>query len=109
MRELDCTALENLQGGSWLGDFGGGMACGLAIGMAWGTDAGYAINPARDFGPRLAAFFTGYGSTFRDQYGHLYFWIPIVGPLIGALVGGGLYRGVISRYLPTEAQIKAGA
>ncbi|HZE50746.1 MAG TPA: MIP/aquaporin family protein [Jatrophihabitantaceae bacterium] len=81
----------------------------VAIGMAWGTDAGYAINPARDFGPRLAAFFTGYGSTFRDQYGHLYFWVPIVGPLIGALVGGGLYRGVISRYLPTEAQIKAGA
>ncbi len=52
----------------------------VAIGMAWGTDAGYAINPARDFGPRLASFFTGYGSAFRDQYGNLYFWVPIVGP-----------------------------
>jgi len=55
----------------------------VGIGMAWGTDAGYAINPARDFGPRLASFFTGYGSAFHDQYGNLYFWIPIVGPVTG--------------------------
>ena len=81
----------------------------VAIGMAWGTDAGYAINPARDLGPRLAAYFTGYGTTFRDQYGNLYFWIPIVGPIIGAVVGGGLYRALITRFLPTEEQIEAGA
>src|SRR5215207_9875893 len=60
----------------------------VAIGMAWGTNAGYAINPARDFGPRLASFLTGYGGAFRDQFGDLYFWVPIVGPIIGALVGG---------------------
>jgi glycerol uptake facilitator protein len=74
----------------------------VAIGMAWGTDAGYAINPARDLGPRLASFFTGYGSSFRDQYGNLYFWVPIVGPLIGGVLGAGLYQALIARFLPAE-------
>jgi glycerol uptake facilitator protein len=71
--------------------------------MAWGTDAGYAINPARDFGPRLAEFFTGYGSAFRDQYGDLYFWVPIVAPIIGGLIGAGLYRVLIGTFLSDEA------
>ncbi len=74
----------------------------VAIGFAWGTDAGYAINPARDFGPRLASFVTGYGSAWRDQYGHLYFWVPILGPLIGAPLGGALYDGLIGRHLPID-------
>ncbi|MFI1853633.1 MIP/aquaporin family protein [Streptomyces sp. NPDC020480] len=72
----------------------------VAIGMAWGTDAGYAINPARDFGPRLASFITGYDTAWRDQYGNLYFWVPIVGPLVGGLVGGALYRILVSPFLP---------
>lgn len=72
----------------------------VAIGMAWGTDAGYAINPARDFGPRLASFLTGYGGAMRDQYGDLYFWVPIVGPLAGGVLGAGLYKGLIGRFLP---------
>jgi glycerol uptake facilitator protein len=76
----------------------------VAIGMAWGTDAGYAINPARDFGPRLAEFFTGYGSAFRDQYGNLYFWVPILAPLVGGLVGAGLYKALIGRFLPGETE-----
>jgi glycerol uptake facilitator protein len=72
----------------------------VGIGMAWGTDAGYAINPARDFGPRLASFLTGYDSAFIDQYGNLYFWVPIVGPLIGAVIGVGLYEMLVGRFLP---------
>ena len=70
--------------------------------MAWGTDAGYAINPARDFGPRLASFFTGYGSAMRDQNGGLYFWVPIVGPLIGGPLGAVLYDALVGRYLPID-------
>ncbi|MBL7261029.1 MIP/aquaporin family protein [Paractinoplanes lichenicola] len=72
----------------------------VAIGMAWGTNAGYAINPARDFGPRLASFLTGYGGAMRDQTGYLYFWIPIVAPIIGGVLGAGLYQGLIGRFLP---------
>ncbi|GAA4398172.1 MIP/aquaporin family protein [Actinomadura verrucosospora] len=72
----------------------------VAIGMAWGTDAGYAINPARDFGPRLASFLTGYGTAWRDQNGDLYFWVPIIGPLIGGVLGVGLYKVLIGRFLP---------
>jgi glycerol uptake facilitator protein len=72
----------------------------VGIGMAWGTDAGYAINPARDFGPRLAEFITGYHGAFKDQYGNLYFWVPIVGPLIGGLIGGGVYKYGVGQFLP---------
>jgi glycerol uptake facilitator protein len=74
----------------------------VAIGMAWGTDAGYAINPARDFGPRLAEFFTGFGHAFRDQYGDLYFWVPIIAPLIGGVAGAWLYRVLVGNFLPAE-------
>jgi glycerol uptake facilitator protein len=80
----------------------------VAIGMAWGSDAGYAINPARDFGPRLASFLTGYGTAFRDQYGNLYFWVPIIAPLIGGIVGVGLYDFLIGRFLPAEGADEVG-
>jgi glycerol uptake facilitator protein len=73
----------------------------VGIGMAWGTLAGYAINPARDFGPRVASALTGYGGqAFKDQYGDPYFWVPIVGPLIGGLIGAFLYDLLIGRFLP---------
>jgi glycerol uptake facilitator protein len=73
----------------------------VAIGMAWGTNAGYAINPARDFGPRLASFITGYETAFEDQRGALYFWVPLVAPLIGGLIGAAAYRG-LGQFLPPE-------
>lgn len=72
----------------------------VAIGMAWGTNAGYAINPARDFGPRLASFITGYDTAWLDQYGNVYFWVPIVGPLVGGVLGLGLYKLMVERFMP---------
>ncbi|MET8333447.1 MIP/aquaporin family protein [Streptosporangium canum] len=80
----------------------------VAIGMAWGTNAGYAINPARDFGPRLASFLTGYGTAWRDQYGQLYFWVPIVAPVIGGLIGAGLYQVMVARFLPPGTEPEVG-
>ncbi|HEY9437117.1 MAG TPA: MIP family channel protein [Streptomyces sp.] len=71
----------------------------VAIGMTFGTNAGYAINPARDFGPRLFTYFEGWGDIALpgsfDWYSD-YWWIPIVGPLIGGLIGMIVYDAVIS-------------
>ncbi|MEJ1201122.1 MULTISPECIES: MIP/aquaporin family protein [unclassified Streptomyces] len=93
------TDLLNTPPGANLAPFVIGLVV-VAIGMAFGTNAGYAINPARDFGPRLASFLTGYGGAWRDQYGNLYFWVPIIGPLIGGVLGAGLYKVLIGRFLP---------
>ena len=77
----------------------------VAIGMAWGANAGYAINPARDFGPRLASLITGYGDAMSDQNGDLYFWLPIVAPIIGGLIGGLLFKVLIQNHLtPLESE-----
>jgi len=93
------TDMLNTPPGANLAPFVIGLVV-VAIGMAFGTNAGYAINPARDLGPRLASFITGYGGAWRDQYGNLYFWVPILGPLVGGLLGAGLYKGLISKFLP---------
>lgn len=66
-----------------------------AIGMSFGTGAGYAINPARDFGPRLFCWLLGWGANaFPGPYG--YWWVPIVGPLVGAAVAVALYKFFIA-------------
>ncbi|WP_433254524.1 MIP/aquaporin family protein [Streptosporangium sp. CA-135522] len=104
---LAITDLGNSPPGANLTPFVIGLVV-VAIGMAWGTNAGYAINPARDFGPRLASFLTGYQTAWRDQYGQLYFWVPIVGPLIGGLVGAALYQVLIGRSLPIAEEPEPG-
>jgi glycerol uptake facilitator protein len=104
---LAITDLRNTPPGVNLGPFIIGLVV-VAIGMAWGTNAGYAINPARDFGPRLASYLTGYGGAWRDQNGDFYWWVPIVGPLVGALVGALLYDLLVGRFLPVEDEPEAG-
>ena len=99
---LAITDLANTSPGANLAPVVIGLVV-VGIGMAWGTDAGYAINPARDFGPRLASYVTGYHGAFRDQHGDLYFWVPIIGPLVGGVIGAGLYKALIGRFLPAIA------
>jgi MIP family channel proteins len=73
----------------------------IGIGMAFGMNSGYAINPARDFGPRLFSSIAGWGSkvfTLRDHY----FWIPIVGPLVGGAIGGAAYMGLVEIHHPQQ-------
>lgn len=66
----------------------------VAIGLSFGANAGYAINPARDLGPRLFALIAGWGKVaVPGDYGNVngYMWVPIVGPLVGAAIGAGIY------------------
>nr|WP_231121706.1 MIP family channel protein [Motilibacter peucedani] len=72
----------------------------VAIGMAWGVNSGYAINPARDFGPRLAESITGFSHAWTSADGTVYFWVPIVAPVVGGLIGGGLYDLLVGKFLP---------
>lgn len=64
----------------------------LAIGLSLGGTTGYAINPARDLGPRLAhALLPVPGKGDSDWS---YAWIPVAGPLAGALLAAGVWRAV---------------
>lgn len=105
--------LRNTAVGANLAPLGIGLAV-AAIGMSYGANAGYAINPARDFGPRVLAWFAGWGHlAFPGSYSNAgvafsdYFWIPIVGPLIGGVIGIVLYDLFIGDVL--HARLKLGS
>lgn len=66
----------------------------FGIGTSYGYLTGYAINLARDFGPRLAAATVGYGSELFSVRHH-YFWVPVVVPIIGCLLGALMYDVLI--------------
>ncbi len=62
----------------------------VAIGLSLGGTTGYAINPARDLGPRLAHFFLPIAGKGSSDWS--YAWIPVVGPIVGGVLGALLYR-----------------
>ena len=64
------------------------------------------FNPARDFGPRLFAYFAGWGeAAIPGPNGHGFFTVYILAPTMGAIAGGGLYERVFRSFLP-EAKSK---
>jgi glycerol uptake facilitator protein len=64
----------------------------LAIGLSLGGTTGYAINPARDLGPRIAhALLPVPGKRDSDWS---YAWIPVVGPVLGGLLAAAVYAGI---------------
>jgi glycerol uptake facilitator-like aquaporin len=69
----------------------------VLIGMSFGFNAGYAINPARDLGPRLFTAIAGWGGEVFTA-GNGWWWVPIVGPLIGGVLGGYVYDLCITRH-----------
>ncbi|MFJ2956009.1 MIP/aquaporin family protein [Streptomyces sp. NPDC087270] len=62
----------------------------VGIGLSLGGPTGYAINPARDLGPRIVHALLPLPNKGGSDWG--YAWIPVVGPLVGAAIAGGLYR-----------------
>lgn len=64
----------------------------ISIGLSLGGTTGYAINPARDLGPRLAHTFLPVAGKGSSNWG--YSWIPVVGPIIGGVYGALLYNAL---------------
>lgn len=82
----------------------GALMIGLlvaTIGASMGYLEAWAINPARDFGPRLFAYFAGWGRSALPSPDN-YWWVPIVGPLIGGVVGGAAYQYLVHPFLPAR-------
>jgi glycerol uptake facilitator-like aquaporin len=71
----------------------------LLIGATFGFNSGYAINPARDFGPRLFTFVAGWGGGVFSA-GSGWWWVPIVAPMIGGIIGAYLYDLFIGSQFP---------
>lgn len=86
----------------------GALVIGLlvaTIGACMGYLEGWAINPARDLGPRLFAFLAGWGESAFPGKDH-YWWIPIIGPLIGGVMGATAFQCLIYPFLPARVQAK---
>ena len=67
----------------------------FGIGSTFGAQTGFALNPARDLGPRILTWMAGYGGgvfTFRNQY---WLWCPILAPIVGALLATFTYDTLV--------------
>jgi len=74
----------------------------LLIGTTFGFNSGYAINPARDFGPRLFTFVAGWGSgVFSAANG--WWWVPVIAPLVGGVVGAFAYDVMVGSRFADKA------
>jgi glycerol uptake facilitator protein len=82
----------------------------FSIGLSLGGLTGYAINPARDLGPRIASALLGWGPAVFQSHNY-YFWVPIVAPLAGGIAGVWVYDRMIRPFLtppepPPESSLK---
>uniref|UniRef100_A0A3Q4HTM4 Aquaporin 10b n=1 Tax=Neolamprologus brichardi TaxID=32507 RepID=A0A3Q4HTM4_NEOBR len=73
----------------------------LVIGISMGSNSGYALNPARDFGPRLFTYIAGWGADVFKA-GSSWWWVPIVAPCVGALLGTLIYELMVEVHHPSE-------
>ncbi|MFV0430682.1 MAG: aquaporin [Alphaproteobacteria bacterium] len=74
---------------AWLGPILVGFLV-MVIGMSFGAMHGYAINPARDLGPRLLTVVAGFKNNGLTD-GSLIWTVPVIGPIIGGILGAIIY------------------
>lgn len=80
------------------------LVVGIGIGLSFSMVSSAALNPAREFAPRVMLALVGYNGVFSD-HDH-YFWIPIVAPMLGAMFGALIYLVSIMAHHPTVVHSK---
>ena len=76
------------------------------IGASMGYLEAWALNPARDLGPRIFCFLAGWGPAAFPSPEN-YWWVPIAGPLLGGCVGGAAYQYMVRPFLPAHLRALA--
>ncbi|XP_037535122.1 aquaporin-7 [Nematolebias whitei] len=77
----------------------------VLIGLSLGSNSGYAINPTRDIAPRVFTAIAGWGvDVFRSGNG--WWWVPLVAPPIGGVLGAGVYKAFVELHHPPLSEQK---
>ncbi|XP_037108951.1 aquaporin-7 [Syngnathus acus] len=75
----------------------------LLIGISMGSNSGYAINPTRDIGPRIFTAIAGWGVQVFWA-GNGWWWVPIVAPMVGGVLGAGVYKVLVELHHPPHSE-----
>ncbi|KAK7116031.1 aquaporin-7-like [Littorina saxatilis] len=70
----------------------------VATNMTLALNCGNAMNPARDLAPRLFTAVAGWGTAPFSFRNYNWWWVPVAGPIIGALLGAAIYQGIVGRH-----------
>ncbi|RLN90156.1 hypothetical protein BBJ28_00017487 [Nothophytophthora sp. Chile5] len=73
----------------------------MAVGAAFGMNTGLGVSLNRDFGPRVFMYIAGFSSVFTEY--SYYFWIPVVAPFVGGVIGAGAYTLFVEIQHPKSA------
>ena len=99
---LAVTDKDNIGLPKGLEPLGVGLAV-AGIGMSYGYNCGYAINPARDLAPRLFTLMAGWGSGTFTQHSY-WFWVPLIAPHVGAILGAFMYVIMVGIHVEPEPE-----